>query len=113
MDRPVPQVHLLPTRPRADVVDRVERAAGRIQRGSEPSVPPTAPDRSTRSHSEADAADVALRRRLDGESEHTLGLTMHFPTAWDPYFRPRMSVRDVYHYGTERYEHHRRQLTLE
>ena len=54
----------------------------------------------------------ALRRRLDGESEETLALTMHFPTAWDPYFRPTMTVRDVYHYGTEHYEHHRRQLRL-
>jgi hypothetical protein len=24
-----------------------------------------------------------------------------------------MSVLDVYHYGTEHYDHHRRQLTLE
>ena len=55
----------------------------------------------------------ALRRRLDRESEHTLALTMHFPTDWDPYFRPTMTVREVYHYGTEHYEHHRRQLTLE
>lgn len=55
----------------------------------------------------------ALRRRLDRESEQTLALTMHFPTDWDPYFRPTMSVREVYHYGTEHYEHHRRQLTLE
>ena len=31
---------------------------------------------------------------------------------WDPYFRPRMNVQDVYHYGTEHYDHHRRQLTL-
>ena len=54
----------------------------------------------------------ALRRRLDRESEQSLALTMHFPTDWDPYFRPTMSVRDVYHYGTEHYEHHRRQLTL-
>ena len=54
----------------------------------------------------------ALRRRLAGETEQTLALTMHFPTAWDPYFRPTMSVRDVYHYGTEHYQHHRRQLTL-
>ena len=53
-----------------------------------------------------------LRRRLSRETEQTLALTMHFPTGWDPYFRPRMSVRDVYHYGTEHYEHHRRQLTL-
>jgi hypothetical protein len=55
----------------------------------------------------------ALRRRLDRESEQTLALTMHFPTVWDPYFRPTMSVRDVYHYGTEHYDHHRRQLTLD
>ena len=54
-----------------------------------------------------------LRRRLDRESEQTLVLTMHFPTEWDPYFRPQMSVLDVYHYGTEHYDHHRRQLTLD
>ena len=36
---------------------------------------------------------------------------MHFPTDWDPYFRPTMSVREVYHYGTEHYQHHH-QLTL-
>jgi hypothetical protein len=55
----------------------------------------------------------ALRRRLGRESDHSLALTMHFPTAWDPYFRPLMSVQDVYHYGTQHYEHHRRQLTLD
>lgn len=54
----------------------------------------------------------ALQRRLERESDHTLALTMHFPTDWDPYFRPTMTVREVYHYGTEHYEHHRRQLTL-
>lgn len=55
----------------------------------------------------------ALRWRLGRETDQTLALTMHFPTAWDPYFRPRMSVQDVYHYGTEHYEHHRRQLTFD
>ena len=55
----------------------------------------------------------ALQRRFDRESEQTLALTMYFPTDWDPYFRPTMSVRDVYHYGTEHYDHHRRQLTLD
>lgn len=55
----------------------------------------------------------ALRRRLRRETDQTLALTMYFPTAWDPYFRARMSVQDVYHYGTEHYEHHRRQLTLD
>lgn len=54
----------------------------------------------------------ALQRRLAGETEGSLALTMHFPTAWDPYFKPTMSVRDLYHYGSEHYDHHRHQLTM-
>ena len=54
----------------------------------------------------------ALTRRLEGETPAQLALTMHFPTRWDPYFQPTMSVLDVYHYGTEHYDHHRRQLTI-
>lgn len=54
----------------------------------------------------------ALGRRLDAETPATLALTMSFPTRWDPYFRPTMCVLDVYHYGTQHYDHHRRQLTL-
>ena len=52
-----------------------------------------------------------LRRRLARESERTLGLAMHFPIGWDPYFKDVMTVGDVYHYPTKHYEHHRRQLT--
>jgi hypothetical protein len=37
---------------------------------------------------------------------------MHMPTGWDPYFTPTMSVLDVYHFGTQHFDHHRRQLTL-
>jgi hypothetical protein len=54
----------------------------------------------------------ALQRQLATESDQTLALTMHFPTSWDPYFRPTMTVLDVYHYGTEHYQHHRRQLSF-
>jgi hypothetical protein len=36
---------------------------------------------------------------------------MHFPTGWDPNFKDRMSVADVYDYPTKHYDHHRRQLT--
>ena len=53
-----------------------------------------------------------LTRRLTGETPAQLALTMHFPARWDPYFRPTMSVLEVYHYGTEHYDHHHRQLTL-
>jgi DinB superfamily len=54
----------------------------------------------------------ALQRRLATESDASLALAMHFPTAWDPYFKPTMSVLDVYHFGTQHFDHHRRQLTL-
>jgi hypothetical protein len=52
-----------------------------------------------------------LRASLRGESERTLALAMHFPTGWDPYFTDVMSIADVYHYPTQHYQHHRRQLT--
>ena len=54
----------------------------------------------------------ALQRKMAGETEQSLSLTMHFPTSWDPYFRDTMSVFDVYHYGTQHFDHHRNQLTL-
>ena len=54
----------------------------------------------------------ALQRRLAGETDDSLTLVMHFPPAWDPYFQPTMSVADVYHFGTQHFDHHQRQLTL-
>lgn len=59
-----------------------------------------------------DRTIATLQRRLRAESASSLALRMHFPTAWDPYFAPTMSVLDLYHYGTQHFEHHRRQLTL-
>ena len=54
----------------------------------------------------------ALQHGLSVETEQGLVLTMHFPKSWDPYFRDTMSVFDVYHYGTQHFDHHRNQLTL-
>jgi hypothetical protein len=54
-----------------------------------------------------------LHRRLDAESEASLGRRMHFPVQWDPFFVEVMTVADVYHYGTQHYDFHRTQLTLE
>ena len=54
----------------------------------------------------------ALQRSLAAETAESLALTMHFPTAWDPYFRPTMTVLDVYHFATQHFDHHRQQLTL-
>jgi hypothetical protein len=53
-----------------------------------------------------------LQRSVTGASEDTLSRGMHFPTGWDPYFADYMTVRDIYHYPTQHYDHHRRQLTL-
>ena len=54
----------------------------------------------------------SLQRKLAAETNENLALTMHFPTAWDSYFQDTMSVFDVYHYGTQHLEHHRKRLTL-
>ena len=54
----------------------------------------------------------ALQRRLAAETGAGLALTMRFPTAWDPYFQPQMTVAEVYHYGTQHFNHHKRQLTI-
>jgi hypothetical protein len=54
-----------------------------------------------------------LHRRLDAESEETLGRQMHFPVGWDPFFRDTMTLAEVYHYTTQHYDFHREQLTLE
>jgi DinB superfamily len=59
-----------------------------------------------------DRTVYALQRNLASETEQGLALTMHFPTSWDPYFLDTMSVFDVYHYGTQHFDHHRKQLTL-
>ena len=53
-----------------------------------------------------------LQRDLAAETDSDLALTMHFPVTWYPYFKPTMSVLDVYHFGTQHFDHHRRQLTL-
>jgi hypothetical protein len=54
-----------------------------------------------------------LHCRLDAETEESLGRQMHFPVRWDPFFADAMTVADVYHYGTQHYDFHRAQLTLE
>jgi hypothetical protein len=59
-----------------------------------------------------DRVTRSLDASLDREPERRLERGMHFPTGWDPYFTDVMTLRDVYHYPTQHYDHHRRQLTL-
>ena len=60
----------------------------------------------------ADRVIGSLNRTLDTQTEAALQRGMVFPTRWDPHFKSRMTMLDVYHYATMHFEHHRRQLTL-
>ena len=60
-----------------------------------------------------DRTIAGLHRSLQREMEQALARGMPFPTSWDPYFTPYMTLADVYHYATVHFEHHRRQLTIE
>lgn len=61
---------------------------------------------------QVDRTIAALHRQLDHETDASLAWRMHFPTDWDPYFTETMSVLEVYHYGTQHFDHHRKQLTV-
>lgn len=54
-----------------------------------------------------------LLRHLDTDSDSDMIRGMHYPPSWDPYFKPFMTLADVYRYPTQHFEHHRRQLTLD
>jgi DinB superfamily len=59
-----------------------------------------------------DRTVAALSRKVDRETDEALSRTMHFPVDWDPFFRDRMTLLEVYHYGTQHFDFHRQQLTL-
>jgi hypothetical protein len=59
-----------------------------------------------------DRVVAGLITSMTRRSPASLARGMHFPTGWDPYFRDYMTMADVYHYATQHYGHHRRQLTL-
>jgi DinB superfamily len=54
----------------------------------------------------------SLVESVNRASRAQLDRGMHFPGGWDPYFRDYVTVREVYHYATQHYRHHRNQLTL-
>jgi DinB superfamily len=53
-----------------------------------------------------------LQASLRATPDRALDRGMHFPVGWDPYFDDYMTLRDIYHYPTQHYDHHRGQLTL-
>lgn len=54
-----------------------------------------------------------LHRRLRAESEADLQRGMHYPVRWDPFFKDFMTLADVYHFATQHFDFHHRQLTIE
>ena len=59
-----------------------------------------------------DSVVDSLTRSVTHATQARLERGMHFPVGWDPYFRDFMTVREIYHYPTQHYLHHRNQLTL-
>lgn len=59
-----------------------------------------------------DRTIASLHRHLDRETDAALARGMHFPVRWDPFFADTMSLIAVYHYGTQHFDYHQRQLTL-
>lgn len=57
-----------------------------------------------------DRTITALARRLERETPHSLARSMPFPTRWDPFFTPDMTIADVYAYATLHFDFHANQL---
>ncbi|WP_288025509.1 DinB family protein [Arthrobacter sp.] len=53
-----------------------------------------------------------LAAALEGESPASLARSMDFPNRWDPFFRPSMTLADVYAYPTLHFDFHGKQLSL-
>lgn len=57
-----------------------------------------------------DRVTAKLESDLDKQGEEAMGRGMYYPTRWDPYFKPHMKLSDIYHYPTQHFDHHDRQL---
>jgi len=55
----------------------------------------------------------ALELRMGRESAAELAVEMSFPDRWDPFFKPRMSLADVYAYPIQHFDFHAAQLSLD
>ena len=45
------------------------------------------------------------------ENPRSLARSMSFPTRWDPFFTPTMTLAEVYHYPTQHFDFHRQHLS--
>ena len=51
----------------------------------------------TRTAAKFDRVVASLLRRLDRETTESLARAMPYPTRWDPFFKPLMTLADLYH----------------
>jgi DinB family protein len=65
-----------------------------------------------RMRAKLDRVISSLQRKLVRENDADFTRGMHYPTRWDPFFEDYMTLADVYHFPTQHYDFHRRQLTL-
>ncbi|MFB4320583.1 hypothetical protein [Actinomadura sp. 21ATH] len=59
-----------------------------------------------------DRVIAALHRWLDRESPAALARGMPYPERWDPFFKPYMTLADVYRSPSLHFDLHRRQLAM-
>ena len=59
-----------------------------------------------------DRVIAVLQRHLERETGSALRRGMHYPITWDPFFADYMTLADIYHYPTQHFRFHQRQLTL-
>lgn len=58
-----------------------------------------------------DRVTASLERDLCRQPAASLLRGMHYPARWDPYFKPYMTLADIYRYPTQHFDHHDRQLS--
>jgi DinB superfamily len=59
-----------------------------------------------------DRVTTRMAARRARETPESLARGMCYPAGWDPFFQPYMTVADLYHYPTQHFDWHARQLTL-
>jgi DinB family protein len=59
-----------------------------------------------------DRVTTALEQGLRAETDARLRIGMSYPQRWDPFFKDFMTLADLYHYPTQHFGFHQRQLTL-
>jgi hypothetical protein len=59
-----------------------------------------------------DQITIALEQQLRAKTTVQLHAGMHYPTRWDPFSKDFMTLADLYHYPTQHFDFHQRQLTL-